>query len=291
MVICPLLFQQTNPKRCDLLKQGISKSLLRAARVTKYLPRLKGLSILRRMYIAALPFPRSSWTMRVDDFDGNIKLDVDPREDLGVNIWNAPKVWERRERKLFCDAIQPGTVVLDVGANIGLYTLPAAKRGAKVIAIEADPLNATRLRHHLKLNELLEAVTIFECAATDCEGCTTLYRDPGNVGRSSMFSETAKGISVRCRTIDSLKLPPIHLCKMDIEGAEIFALRGMIETIKRSPNLRVLIEYSVEFGHADEMLDFARSHFANIEVVGTGPLSNGSKPPHAYCNLWLSQPV
>jgi FkbM family methyltransferase len=264
----------------------ISESLLRAARITKHLPRLRGLSALRRIYSAVLPLS-PSWTGRVNDFDGDLKLDVDPRECIGINVWHTPELFERRERELFCASIVPGSTVLDVGANIGIYTLLAAKRGATVFAIEADPLNAKRLRNHVKLNGFTDRVTIFECAATNSESSITLYRNLGNSGGSNMFSG-ANGITVSGRTIDSLELPPIDLCKMDIEGAEVFALAGMDKMIERSPNLKMLVECATEFGHVDELLGFARSRFVNIEVVGKGPLPAGEQPP-LFCNLWLTQ--
>jgi FkbM family methyltransferase len=213
-------------------------------------------------------------------------LDVDPREGIGINVWHAPKLFERKERELFCASIVPGSRVLDVGANIGIYTLLAAKRGATVFAIEADPLNAERLRNHVKLNGFTDRVTIFECAATNSEASITLYRDLDNSGHSNMFFG-ANGITVNGRTIDSLGLPPIDLCKMDIEGAEVFALAGMDNMIERSPNLKMLVECSAEFGHAGELLDFARSRFVNIEVVGKGPLPADEQPP-LFCNLWLT---
>jgi FkbM family methyltransferase len=264
----------------------ISESILRAARITKYLPALKGLSTLRRIYAALLPFPES-WTGRVNDFDGDLKLDVDPRECIGINVWQAPKLFERRERELFCASIVPGSIVLDVGANIGIYTLLAAKRGATVFAIEADPLNAECLRNHVKLNGYSNRVTIYECAATNSESSISLYRDKGNSGHSNIFSG-ADEITVSGRTIDSLELPPIDLCKMDIEGAEVLALAGMDSTIKRSPNLKVLVECATEYGHVGELLRFARSKFVNIDVVGKGPLLADEMPPQ-FCNLWLTQ--
>ena len=61
----------------------------------------------------------------------------------------------------------PDSVVLDVGANIGIYTLLAAKRGARVIAIEADPRNVEKLRHHVHLNGFDDRVTILPIAVGD----------------------------------------------------------------------------------------------------------------------------
>lgn len=233
-----------------------------------------------------LPFP-DGYRFRVDDFDGDLRMEVDPRDIIGINVWHRPELFEKNERKLFCSAITPGSVVLDVGANVGIYTLLAAKRGARVFAIEADPNNVRLLRHHLDINGLTDRVTVFEMAATDRQQTITLYRDPTNSGHSNVFSGV-DATSVPGDTIDSLDLPPVDVCKMDIEGAEANALRGMLSTIKRSPKLRLLIEYSTQFGHTTELMDLLRLHFSRICIAGKGELSAACKAPN-FCNLWASR--
>src|SRR5689334_11838959 len=157
------------------------------------------------------------------------------RGTLDICLWHFPELYEREQREMFCSLITPGCTVLDVGANVGLYTLLAAKRGARVFAIEADPHNAALLRHHVKLNRLENWVTILELAATEVEKTVTLYRNPQNWGESNILNRGNLSGTVAGHTIDSLDLPPIDVCKMDIEGAEVFALQGMEGTLKRSP--------------------------------------------------------
>ena len=216
-------------------------------------------------------------------------------ETIGINVWHTPRLFERKEREIFCSAIDAGKVVLDVGANIGIYTLLAAKRGARVFAIEADPENVRMLRHHAEINGLVDRISVFEMAAIDRSQPVTLYRSPRNSGGSTLFG-TRQGVTavgVEGRTIDSLNLPPIDVCKMDIEGAELLALRGMRSTLARSPNLRLLVEWnpSVQVDDSDQdavprqLLSFLRSHFASLSIVGGPELSSSDLPP-AFCNLW-----
>ena len=174
---------------------------------------------------------------RVNDFDGDLKLDISICETIGINVWHAPRLFEKKERELFCSAIDTGMVVLDVGANIGIYTLLAAKRGARVFAIEADPENARALQHHVEINGFVDRVSVFEMAATDRSQRVTLYRSPRNSGGSTLFGrrQGVTSVGVEGRTIDSLGLPAIDVCKMDIEGAEVIALRGMSSNLARSP--------------------------------------------------------
>ena len=248
--------------------------------VTKHLPAIRGLSIPRRLY---RKFLRKDALFRISDFDGDLHLDVDIGDLLGVELWHAPDLYEKEERALFCSAIKPGTVVLDVGANIGVFSLLAAKRGAKVFAIEADPVNAQRFRNHLALNGFVGNVQVFEVAATHEPATLTLYRNPGNIGNSNLFSG-ASPVSVKGVTIDSLNLPPIDVCKMDTEGAELNALLGMPETIQRSPKMKLLIEYFAERQASGELLKFLRNNFRQITVAGAGVLAGD---PPERCNLWV----
>ena len=201
------------------------EAILRLGSVTKYLPYFRGIGVFQRFYQFMLP--KGEMRLSVNDFDRDLKIgDLDVRETSGINIWHRPVFYNKNQRKLFCDAIRPGCVVLDVGANIGVYTLLAAKRGARVFAIEADPRNLEMLRRNIRLNGLDDRVTVFPIAAGSEEGTVTLFRFKGNSGHSNLFSGTDP-VQVPCKTIDSLDLPPIDVCKMDIEGSELSALKGM----------------------------------------------------------------
>src|SRR5215467_13168081 len=120
---------------------GFLRLMLRAGRITRFFPKAKGFFKLQRFYRRILP-PGLLVRTRLEE---NLLFDLDLREDLGLYLWNYPNFYEKEERDAFCSLITPGTVVLDVGANLGLYTVLAAKRGARVFAIEPDPRNAAML--------------------------------------------------------------------------------------------------------------------------------------------------
>jgi len=215
------------------------------------------------------------------------------RETGGMNVWHRPEFFDKNQRKLFCDAIKPGSTVLDVGANVGIYTLLAAKRGARVFAIEADPKTVEILRRNVHVNGFDDRVTVFPIAVGEQEGTVTLFRFAENRGHSNLFEGTDP-VLVPCRTIDSLDLPPIDVCKMDIEGSELPALKGMEATIRRSPRMKLLIEYAEALGASAELREFIDGRFAPVYAIRQPPhapirlLSPEKKAP-PFCDLWASR--
>jgi FkbM family methyltransferase len=175
-----------------------------------------------------------------------------------------------------------------VGANFGLYTVLAAKRGARVFAIEADPINAAMLRHNIDLNGLGDWVTIFEVAATESEQTFPLYRNWLNMGESNIVQKGQPCGTVSGRTIDSLALPPVDVCKMDIEGAELMALRGMQQTMARSPNLKLFVEYAEIFKESAGLLAYLRERFTHLQILEQPTADPFGKIPD-YCNILASR--
>jgi FkbM family methyltransferase len=255
--------------------------VLRVGRLTKYLPNMLGYFTFQRLYHKYIP---EDLHTRIYDFDGDLILDVNVRGNTDMSLWHFPKHYEKEEREIFCAAITPGCTVLDVGANIGMYTLLAAKRGAQVFAIEADPINAAMLRHHVDINGFADRVTIFEMAATDSAQIVPLYRHPFNLGESNIVAKGMPSGTVEGRTIDSLNLPSIDVCKMDIEGAELKALLGMKDTLARSPRLKLLVEHAAHYGNGEALVSYLRSTFSSVKVIEEIETGSAGEIP-AFCNL------
>jgi FkbM family methyltransferase len=124
---------------------------------------------------------------------------------------------------------------LDVGGNIGLYSCIIGKNTTipQIITFECDPRNITMFNAHVYMNGLEKRVTLNECAVGESDGKIDLYlASATSTGKSSVVGPATKDHSVKevpLRAIDnvvSVKDKTI-LIKMDIEGFELPALKGM----------------------------------------------------------------
>ena len=137
--------------------------------------------------------------------------------------------YEFEKQRLISSMVKPGTVFYDVGANVGFYSLLAAGLvgpQGRVFAFEPLPRNVMYLRRHLTLNRVFN-VEILELAVGERTGSASFTPDPsGCMGR---LSDTGC-LPVTVASLDDLleqgRLAPPHSIKMDIEGAELLALRG-----------------------------------------------------------------
>jgi FkbM family methyltransferase len=121
-------------------------------------------------------------------------------------------------------------VFYDIGANVGLVCLHAARR-CRTVAFEPDPSFLQRLRTNLELNPNLE-VSIVPMAIGDVDGPVTLFTDGAEGNSPSLVHQRGEqgSVQVKATTLDTLvqagDLPHPTVLKLDIEGAEILALRG-----------------------------------------------------------------
>ncbi len=144
---------------------------------------------------------------------------------------------------------QKGDVVIDVGAHVGKYSLPAAKavgEEGKVIAIEADPDNFQALLNNIKLNGFNNVVTL-NVAAFNQDGRYLWLTGSRDDDRRLTTEES--GVRVETKTIDGILkgslgqgLDRVKWVKIDVEGAEGEVLEGMKGIIENAAELRLLIE-------------------------------------------------
>lgn len=126
--------------------------------------------------------------------------------------------------------LRPDDVLFDVGANIGMVALHAAKI-CRTIAFEPDPSIQRRLKVNSELNPD-RTFTLEPIAVSDADGSVVLYTDGDDGNSPSLVHQRGESgsVSVTARSLDSLmaegRLPRPTVIKLDVEGAEILVLRG-----------------------------------------------------------------
>lgn len=159
-------------------------------------------------------------------------------------------VYEPTETALVRKILKEGDVFIDVGANIGWYSVHAARlvgpRG-QVVAFEPEPNNLHLLRKNVEANGLTN-VTVDERGLSNEAGSFKLFLEKDNLGMHSLVMEHGgqRYINVNTIRFDDYwnDRGGIRLIKIDTEGAEGMILDGMRETLKRQKNLDLIFEFA-----------------------------------------------
>jgi FkbM family methyltransferase len=158
--------------------------------------------------------------------------------------WGLPFNLSEQENRLYGtgdQAVRSGDVVLDCGANVGVYAREALAEGAKlVIAIEPAPENLECLRRNLAAEVAAGRVIIYEKGVWDKDDFLIMRVSPDNPAADS-FVITQKGsheglrlpLTTIDKLVEELKLERVDYIKMDIEGAEQRAITGAAQTLRR----------------------------------------------------------
>lgn len=149
--------------------------------------------------------------------------------------------------------VTPDDVLWDIGANIGLYTVVAAKLGATVVAVEPSPANAAALLRNIQANAL-ERVIVLTVALHDADTWLPFHLISLRGGASGHQLGEGQGAVVReqkiARRADTLVaervIPPPTLVKIDVDGHEPAILRGMWNTLTRTPPRSLQVEVQPE---------------------------------------------
>lgn len=177
----------------------------------------------------------------------------------------------------------PGDVLVDVGANVGLYSIMAAARGARVVAFEPESQNYALLNRNIFLNGMGERVTAYCAALSDRAGFDRLYLSGFSAaGSCHSFGEAldhraqpvAAEFAQGCyaTTLDALvaagTVPVPQHVKIDVDGIEHKVLAGAARTLQDRRLRSVLVEVNTlleeHWGLVDRLLelgfDYSREH-------------------------------
>jgi FkbM family methyltransferase len=163
--------------------------------------------------------------------------------------------WEDFVDNVLCALVEPGDCFLDIGANMGYYTVKIGGRvgpEGHVYAFEPNPEMFDFLKENVNINGFLGRATIFNAAAGSGEGELSLAFDSAHPGGGSLILPGETPLpgqvvkTVRIRAIDDM-LPAdcvADLIKIDVEGYEPIAFEGMRRLLARSPDAAIVTEVS-----------------------------------------------
>jgi len=163
-------------------------------------------------------------------------------------------IYEKETTEYFLENISQGNVVLDIGANIGYFTLLFASlvgKEGKVFAYEPEPSNFEILKKNVKTNNF-QNVILENVAVTNSTGTTELYLSEKAAGQHRIYkSKDVKKNHVSVKTIrldDYLNNIPffekISFIKLDVEGSEFGVLKGMEKVLSQNKTIELIMEFS-----------------------------------------------
>ncbi len=175
---------------------------------------------------------------------------LDPDDETITKVILERGVWEPGTTKVIRDLLKPGDVFIDVGANIGWFTLIASRAvgdDGRVIAFEPAPGSHAIMQDNIRRNAC-QNVTLEQKALSDTRGTLQLHLHKTNGGAHStaLSEERAESIDVDALPLDEYWKETggeIALVKIDTEGAEGFILEGMRSILENQQRMAVIIEY------------------------------------------------
>lgn len=179
--------------------------------------------------------------------DGH-KMFLDSKDSLHLSING---IYEPFETELVKKEIKKGDVVLDIGANIGYYTLIFAKlvgENGKVFAFEPDPTNFSLLKKNVEINGYGNRVVLVQKAVSNKTEKIKLYLCEDNKGDHRIYDSHDGRQSIE---IEAIRLDDyfknyngtIDFIKMDIQGAEGWAIQGMHNLLKKNKTVKIVTEF------------------------------------------------
>lgn len=181
------------------------------------------------------------------------KMFLDPNDSLGLSIYGV-YAWESFMTKLVKEIIKKGDIVLDLGANIGYYTLIFAKlvgNDGQVIAFEPSPDNFALLKKNIEINGYKNVILEQKAISNKTERTRLYLSEPPRhtIHNSTIYNLHKDHKSIK---IESIRLDnyfktynkKVNFVKMDIEGAEYVAIQGMSNLLKENKNVKIVTEFN-----------------------------------------------
>lgn len=167
-----------------------------------------------------------------------------------TQYWSATQQggYERATTILLKDLLKPGGTFVDVGANIGYYTAEASFLVGplgRVYAFEPNPTTYSRLKGNIEANGVGGRAQAYNSALSDASSRVRLYLAGDDDAIGSMVRETRDSIEVEAVPGDEILAgQSVDVIKIDVEGAELLALRGLKHTLEANATATLIVEWN-----------------------------------------------
>jgi FkbM family methyltransferase len=173
------------------------------------------------------------------------KMFLDPKDSLRLSLSG---VYEPFETEIIKEKLKRGDTVLDIGANIGYYTLLFARlvsEKGKVIAFEPGPDNFALLKKNVETNGYKNVILVQKAVSNKTEK-VKLYLHKSEKKQHSLYSpdNSQESIEVESVRLDDYINEKVDFIKIDIEGAEGEAAQGMSNLLKKNKEIKIITEFS-----------------------------------------------
>jgi FkbM family methyltransferase len=223
--------------------------------VSAVLGRLRASALSRVQRAALLAVAAEQHRTAPPDLAGTVEVEttfarllLDERDEWITPTLQATQGWEPGQTALLGERITPAMTVVDAGAHVGYFTCQAARlvgpRGL-VLAFEPAPRNYELLTANVWRNGFTNVVC-FPWALGEVPGFGALQLSATNTGGHRLSGSSGDTVSVRIAALDDVLAirGPVDVVKLDVQGSEYAAVRGMERLLAASPSVLVVAELS-----------------------------------------------
>lgn len=209
-------------------------------------------AILRKFGHLIIPLPKEEYHFSLPF---GLKM-ISPPDIQQIRSY-AAGIYEEELTNLFKDIVKEGMTIVDIGALLGYYTLLAfAKVGdsGKVYAFEPESKSYSYLLRNIEINSCNNVLAVNKAVSDKSGSCffiSSSSLSKGPIGGIMVEDSSVPGtIEVQTTSLDDFfeeqDWPSVDLIKMDIDGAEKFALKGMKQLCSRNPQMQLIMEFDPE---------------------------------------------
>lgn len=190
------------------------------------------------------------------------------REDVDTDLIVVREIWEEDVYRLEDQHLNRGGIVLDIGANIGSFSIYCASKGATVYAVEPEPNNLIALRSNIELNSMQKSITVFDYGISDFNGTAVI----NNAGGGSTIKDGKDGSTINIISFNDFliqnNIDEVDVLKIDIEGSEKELILGASRESLNKCNY-ITMEFDIRVGDSLGAMVQKLSETHHVRTMGS----------------------